>query len=108
MEVQLVNMSTGLPMRIWFNVNPDPSTLLQIILAGVTAKKSFQGESPKYLSAKHVDRFYCENVRARDPSCFDFSLYAEKNADLKVFGDNKEVLFEHFVKRGQFEGRPFK
>jgi len=43
----------------------------------------------------------------RGPSCFDFDFYRSKNADLAVLTD-KDKLWQHFVKDGQFEGRTFR
>lgn len=43
----------------------------------------------------------------RGPACFDFDLYLSKSADLAAMTDREE-LWEHFVRDGQFEGRVFR
>ena len=43
----------------------------------------------------------------RGPACFDFDLYRSKSADLAALPDN-DMLWEHFVRDGQFEGRVFR
>ena len=43
----------------------------------------------------------------RGPACFDFDLYRSKSADLAGLTDN-DMLWEHFVRGGQFEGRVFR
>lgn len=43
----------------------------------------------------------------RGPACFDFDLYHSKSADLAALTD-KDELWEHFVRDGQFEGRVFR
>ena len=43
----------------------------------------------------------------RGRACFDFDLYLSKSLDLAEMTD-KDALWDHFVKHGQFEGRIFR
>ena len=43
----------------------------------------------------------------RGRACFDFDLYHSRSLDLAEMTD-KDTLWDHFVKHGQFEGRIFR
>jgi hypothetical protein len=42
---------------------------------------------------------------ARGSACFDMSFYQHSNPDLASYS-RPELLWQHFLRHGQFEGRP--
>ncbi|KAI3432735.1 hypothetical protein D9Q98_004276 [Chlorella vulgaris] len=65
-----------------------------------------QGNANAFTSQQwslRVQRMMVQN--SRGPGCFDFAYYVEANPDLASKSHAEQLLWEHFVMVGQFQGR---
>ena len=84
--------------------------MMSILTVGFVASPAFVPNAEGLTQAARAEDVSYSTISAEDEailkSMFDVDYYKAENPDLvELFGDDTDKLFEHFCKRGIFEGR---